>query len=84
MTTKPFRLDRVQIIEATAGAILAAAIVSTFGGVTWLVFKLPVQLTSLQDRLEQLIENVTELDDDLGKLKTRVDDHERRIYKLER
>jgi hypothetical protein len=49
-------MSRVQVLEATAAAVLASAIASTTGGVAWLVVQLPSRLQQMESSIERILE----------------------------
>jgi hypothetical protein len=79
---KPY--SRLQIAEATAAAVLASAIVSSAGGVFWLVVSLPTRLTHLERSASELVRLVGALEPRIDRVELKVTDHDRRIEDLER
>jgi hypothetical protein len=77
------KLSRVQVAEATAAAVLASAIASTTGGVAWLVVQLPSRLQQLESSLERILGNQERFETKFSGLEERVQDHDRRIIRLE-
>jgi len=76
-------LSRVQVIEATAAAVLAAAIIGTASGVGWLVVQLPTRLQQLENRMNQIVENQELFNQKFIQLEKTVQEHDRRIIRLE-
>jgi hypothetical protein len=70
-------------MEATAAAVLAAAIIGTTGGVGWLVVQLPNRLQQLENRMNQIVENQEMFNQKFTNLEKTVLEHDRRIIRLE-
>jgi hypothetical protein len=70
-------------MEATAAAVLAAAIIGTTGGVGWLVVQLPNRLQQLENRMNQIVENQEMFNQKFTNLEKTVSEHDRRIIRLE-
>jgi hypothetical protein len=70
-------------MEATAAAVLAAAIIGTTGGVGWLVVQLPNRLQQLENRMNQIVENQEMFNHKFTNLEKTVSEHDRRIIRLE-
>jgi hypothetical protein len=70
-------------MEATAAAVLAAAIIGTTGGVGWLVVQLPNRLQQLENRMNQIVENQELFNQKFIQLEKTVNEHDRRIIRLE-
>lgn len=70
-------------MEATAAAVLAAAIIGTAGGVSWLVIQLPTRLQQLENRMNQIVENQELFNGKFIELEKTVQEHDRRIIRLE-
>ena len=70
-------------MEATAAAVLAAAIIGTTGGVGWLVVQLPNRLQQLENRINQIVENQELFNQKFIQLEKTVQEHDRRIIRLE-
>jgi hypothetical protein len=77
------KFSRVQMMEATAAAVLAAAIIGTAGGVSWLVIQLPNRLQQLENRMDQIVENQELFSAKFVDLEKQVQEHDRRIIRLE-
>lgn len=77
------RFSRVQVLEATAAVVLAAAIISTAGGVGWLIIQLPNRLKQLEDSITRILANQDTFSDKFANIEEQVRDHDRRIIKLE-
>lgn len=77
------RFSKVQVLEATAAAVLAAAIIGTAGGVGWLIVQLPNRLRQLEDSVTRILQNQDMFSDKFIDLEKQVQDHDRRIIKLE-
>lgn len=77
------RFSKVQVLEATAAAVLAAAIIGTAGGVGWLIVQLPNRLRQLEDSVTRVLQNQDMFSDKFIDLEKQVQDHDRRIIKLE-
>jgi septal ring factor EnvC (AmiA/AmiB activator) len=80
--SKP-RFSRVQVVEATAAAVLASAIASTTGGVAWLVVQLPNRLQQMESSIERILNNQERFETKFTGLEEQVQDHDRRIIRLE-
>lgn len=79
----PQRISRVQVMEATAAAVLAAAIISTAGGMSWLVIQLPNRLQQLEGQITRILNNQERFEERFVNLEEKVQEHDRRIIKLE-
>ena len=77
------RFSRVQVMEATAAAVLAAAIIGTAGGVSWLVIQLPNRLQQLEGSVTRILQNQDAFSEKFGQLEKQVQEHDRRIIRLE-
>jgi len=77
------RFSRVQVLEATAAAVLAAAILGTASGVGWLAIALPNRLANLETRINSVLYNQQRFESRFQNLETEVQDHDRRIIRLE-
>jgi hypothetical protein len=77
------KLSRVQVLEATAAAVLASAIASTTGGVAWLVVQLPSRLQQMESSIERILGNQERFENKFSGLEEKVQDHDRRIIRLE-
>lgn len=77
------RFSRVQVLEATAAAVLAAAIIGTAGGVGWLIVQLPNRLRQLEDSITRILQNQSMFSEKFLNLEKQVQEHDRRIIKLE-
>ena len=71
------------MLEASAGVVLSSRIITSTGGVGWLVVQLPARLQQIEARIDQLVNNQTRVDQNLKILEDRVVDHDRRIIRLE-
>jgi hypothetical protein len=71
------------MLEAAAAMVLAAAVIATTGGVSWLVVQLPSRLEQIESQIKQIIGNQSRIDQNLEILEDRVIDHDRRIIRLE-
>jgi septal ring factor EnvC (AmiA/AmiB activator) len=80
--SKP-RFSRVQVVEATAAAVLASAIASTTGGVAWLVVQLPNRLQQMESSIERILNNQERFETKFSGVEEKLQDHDRRIIKLE-
>jgi hypothetical protein len=77
------KFSRVQVLEATAAAVLTAAIIGTAGGVGWLVVQLPSRLQQLESSITRILQNQDAFSEKFGQLEKQVQDHDRRIIRLE-
>lgn len=73
----------VQVAQGTSATVLAAAIVGTASGVGWLVMSLPNRLQQLETQITQILKNQDAFGDRFQKLEDTVDQHDRRLIKLE-
>jgi septal ring factor EnvC (AmiA/AmiB activator) len=80
--SKP-RFSRIQVVEATAAAVLASAIASTTGGVAWLVVQLPNRLQQMESSIDRILNNQERFETKFTGLEEQVQDHDRRIIRLE-
>ena len=91
MTTEPQppplverrKFSRIQVMEATAASVLSAAVIGTAAGVGWLVIQLPTRLQQLEARIVQIVENQELFNSRFLELEKQVDEHDRRIIRLE-
>ena len=77
------RINQAHILEATAAAVLAAAVLGTASGMGWLVIALPSRLEAMQQQITQLLRNQEAFSGRFKQLEDQVNDHDRRIIKLE-
>ena len=77
------RINQAHILEATAAAVLAAAVLGTASGMGWLVIALPSKLQELQEQIRQIVKNQEAFGSRFEQLQDQVQDHDRRIIKLE-
>jgi hypothetical protein len=80
---QPRRFSRVQVLEATAGTVLAAAVLATAGGMGWLVISLPNRLQQLESQINQILRNQDQLGVRFEELEKQVTDLDRRTIRLE-
>jgi hypothetical protein len=80
--SKP-RFSRIQVVEATAAAVLASAIASTTGGVAWLVVQLPNRLQQMESSIDRILNNQERFELKFSGVEEKLQDHDRRIIKLE-
>jgi hypothetical protein len=85
MTIQPAkrRFNPVLVMEATAAAVLAALLISTFGGVAWLVIRLPNNLQQLEKDIAKFLKNQENLETRFSGLDEKVESLDRRIVRLE-
>lgn len=77
------RFSRVQVLEATAAAVMAAAILATAGGMGWLVVQLPNRLQQLETQMTQILSNQNAFTVRFQELEKQVTDLDRRTIRLE-
>jgi hypothetical protein len=77
------KFSRVQVLEATAASLMAAAILSTAGGMGWLVVTLPTRLQQLESQITQILRNQDQFGVRVGELEKSVVDLDRRTIRLE-
>lgn len=77
------RPNLAHILEATAAAVLAAAVLGTASGMGWLVVALPARLQMMQEQIGQVVKNQETFGRRFDGLEDRVMDHDRRLIKLE-
>ena len=77
------KFSRTQVMEGTAAAVLAAAIIGTAGGMGWLVIQLPSRLQQLEGQITRILQNQDVFTKDVLDLKDQVQDLDRRVIKLE-
>lgn len=80
---KPPPSNRMSIIEQTGAAVLASAIVTTAGGMFWLVVTLPQKLTTLEATVQQLGRTLNGIDTRVERLEEQALDHDKRITRVE-
>ena len=71
------------MLEATAGTVLAAAVLATAGGMGWLVISLPNRLQQLETQINQILRNQDQLGVRFEELEKQVTDLDRRTIRLE-
>jgi hypothetical protein len=77
------KFSRIQVMEATAASVLTASVIGTAAGVGWLVVQLPSRLQQLESRIVQIVENQELFNTRFIDLEKQVDEHDRRIIRLE-
>jgi predicted PurR-regulated permease PerM len=77
------RFSRVQVLEGVAAAILSTAIVSTAAGVGWLVIARPSEIKQIKTQIQQIVNNQNTFSDRFMDLEKQVNEHDRRIIRLE-
>lgn len=77
------KFSRIQVVEATAASVLTASVIGTAAGVGWLVVQLPNRLQQLENRINQIVENQELFGSKFVELEKQVDEHDRRIIRLE-
>jgi hypothetical protein len=70
-------------MEATAASVLSASVIATAAGVGWLVVQLPNRLQQLENRMSRIVENQELFGSKFVELEKQVDEHDRRIIRLE-
>jgi hypothetical protein len=73
----------VQVLEATAGTVLAAAVIGTAGGMAWLLIQLPNRLQQLETQMTQILANQNAFSLRFQELEKKVTDLDRRTIRLE-
>jgi glycerate kinase len=81
--TQKKRFSTVQVMEATAAAVLAAAVIGTAGGMGWLLIRLPNHLQQLEKTVAQILENQKGFEVRFTKLEETVKEQDRRLIRLE-
>jgi hypothetical protein len=77
------KFSRIQVLEATAASLMAAAILATAGGMGWLVVSLPNRLQQLETQITQILSNQTQFGLRFEKLEQEVQELDRRTIRLE-
>ena len=77
------KFSRVQVLEATAASLMAAAILATAGGMGWLVVSLPDQLQQLRQEITQILRNQDQFNRRFEDLEKQVLELDRRTIRLE-
>jgi hypothetical protein len=77
------KFSRIQVMEATAASVLTASVIGTAAGVGWLVVQLPNRLQQLENRINQIVENQELFNQKFIQLEKTVQEHDRRIIRLE-
>lgn len=77
------RFSRIQVLEATAATVFAAAILGTAGGMGWLVVALPSKLQQLETQITRIVQSQDAFGARFNDLEKQVHDHDRRIIRLE-
>jgi predicted PurR-regulated permease PerM len=70
------RFSRVRVTESIVAALMVTLISGTSGGVLWLVVQLP-------NRLQQILNNQERFETKFSGLEEKLQDHDRRIIRLE-
>jgi septal ring factor EnvC (AmiA/AmiB activator) len=85
VTTPPDRrrFSKIQVIEATAASLMAAAILATAGGMGWLVVSLPNRLQQMETQILQVLRNQDQFGLRFEKLEKEVQELDRRTIRLE-
>jgi hypothetical protein len=71
------------MLEATAAAVLSAAILASSGGVVWLVVKLPDRLQEMEKQIAQILLNQGQFGVRIREIEKQINDQDRRLIKLE-
>jgi septal ring factor EnvC (AmiA/AmiB activator) len=82
-STERRRFSRVQVLEATAASLMAAAILATAGGMGWLVVSLPNRLQQMETQITQMLRNQDLFGAQFQELQKQVNDLDRRTIRLE-
>jgi predicted PurR-regulated permease PerM len=77
------RFSRIQVLEGVAATVLSAAVLGTAGGVGWLVIALPSEIKQIKTQIQQIVSNQNTFSDRFMDLEKQVNDHDRRIIRLE-
>ena len=77
------QFNRVHVAEGIAATVLAAAVVTTAAGVGWLIIQLPNRLQKMEGDISRVLEGQERLAQRFIELEKEVEDHDRRIIKLE-
>jgi predicted PurR-regulated permease PerM len=77
------RFSRIQVLEGVAATVLSAAVLGTAGGVGWLVIALPSEIKQIKAQIQQIVSNQNTFSDRFMDLEKQVNDHDRRIIRLE-
>lgn len=77
------KFSRIQVLEGTAAAVLAAAIIGTAGGMGWLVIQLPSRLQQIEGQMNRLVQSQNIFSEKFIGLERQVQDHDRRLIRLE-
>ena len=77
------KFSRIQVLEATAASLMAAAILATAGGMGWLVVSLPNRLQQLETQITQILSNQTQFGLRFEELEQEVQELDRRTIRLE-
>jgi hypothetical protein len=77
------KFSRVQVMEATAAAVLASAVIGTAAGVGWLIVQLPNRLQQLEQNITRILENQDLFNTKFLELEKKVEDIDRRLIRQE-
>lgn len=77
------KFSRVQVMEATAASVLAAAVIGTAAGVGWLIVQLPNRLQQLETNITRILENQDLFNAKVVELEKKVEDIDRRLIRQE-
>ncbi len=83
VTVERRKFSRTQVLEGTAAAVLAAAIIGTAGGMGWLVVQLPSRLQQIEGQITRLVQSQNIFSEKFVDLEKQVQDHDRRLIRLE-
>lgn len=77
------KFSRVQVMEATAASVLAAAVIGTAAGVGWLIVQLPSRLQQLETNITRILENQDLFNAKFLELEKKVEELDRRLIRQE-
>lgn len=77
------KFSRVQVMEATAASVLAAAVIGTAAGVGWLIVQLPNRLRQLEANITRILENQDLFNAKFLELEKKVEELDHRLIRQE-
>lgn len=77
------KFSRVQVMEATAAAVLASAVIGTAAGVGWMIVQLPNRLQLLEQNITRILQNQDAFNEKFLELEKQVEDIDRRLIRQE-
>ena len=80
---RPPKFNRARVVESVTAALLVSLITGTSGGVLWLVVQLPNSLQQMELSIQRILDSQKQFEGKFNTLEDKVQDHDKRIIKLE-